>query len=165
MFVPGSRSSQFTRIATTPHQLHSSRLEHVGLVSALAGLCREISAKYKIEIQFTHCDLHLDIPKDIALCLFRVAQEALGNVVKHSGSPCAHADLRATTSAVSLRIKDDGKGFDEGDARIGPGIGLVGMHERMRLVSGTLSIKSELMVGTEIVAEVSFCNPTNGAQS
>jgi len=69
---------------TLSHELHSSRLEHVGLMSARHGLCREISEKYKIEVHLSDCDVRLDMPKDVALCLFRVAQESLGDVVKHS---------------------------------------------------------------------------------
>ena len=136
------------------HQLHSSKLEHVGLVAALDGLCREIGEKYRIDIQFTNCEFPVNLPKDVALCLFRVAQEALGNVVKHSQSKNAHVELGANENGVSLRIKDEGKGFDPHDSNPSAGIGLVGMTERLRLVAGRLSIRSELMRGTEIVAEV-----------
>jgi len=136
------------------HQLHSSRLEHVGLVSALAGLCKEISEKFKFAVQFTGCDLPHNIPKDVALCLFRVAQEALGNVVKHSQAKSAHVELGANASGVSLRIRDDGRGFDTDHTTPGAGIGLIGMQERIRLVGGRLLVKSELMRGTEILAQV-----------
>jgi len=78
-----------TDLHTLSHELHSSKLEHVGLVSALKGLCRDVSEKQKIEVQFKGCELRFKIPKDVGLCLFRVAQEALGNVVKHSGAKSA----------------------------------------------------------------------------
>ena len=143
------------------HQLHSSRLEHVGLVSALAGLCREIRDKYKIEVHFNKCEIYLEIPKDVALCLFRVAQEALGNVVKHSQAKSAHVELGANASGVSIRISDDGRGFDINRPKPGTGIGLMGMNERMRLAGGRLLVKSGLMQGTEILAEVPLRSPTN----
>lgn len=141
-------------IHTLSHQLHSSRLEHVGLVSALSGLCKEIGQKYKIPIQFTTRDFRLEIPKDVALCLFRVAQEALANVVKHSRAKTARVELRANASSVSLRIRDDGTGFDTKRTRSGPGIGLIGMRERICLVGGMLLVRSGLMQGTDIVGAV-----------
>jgi PAS domain S-box-containing protein len=136
------------------HQLHSSRLEHVGLVSALRGLCKEIREKYKIEVQFTARDFRLEIPKDVALCLFRVSQEALGNVVKHSRAKTARVELFANASRVSLRVRDDGTGFDTERTRSGPGIGLISMHERICLVGGMLLVSSRLMQGTDIVGSV-----------
>jgi PAS domain S-box-containing protein len=139
------------------HQLHSSRLEHVGLASALAGLCEEISGKYKTEIQFTKSNICLEIPEDVALCLFRVAQEALSNVVKHSQAKTVHVELVANVRGVNLRIRDDGRGFDPAPGNQGAGIGLIGMQERIRHVAGSFSVRSGMMRGTEILAEVPLC--------
>ncbi|HEY6385729.1 MAG TPA: ABC transporter substrate binding protein [Candidatus Acidoferrum sp.] len=136
------------------HQLHSSKLELVGLVSALNGLCKEMSEKYKIEIHFTKSGSLPKITKDVELCLFRIAQEALGNVVKHSQSKSAQVELGANSIGVSLRIKDAGRGFEPNLGKPTAGIGLVGMRERLRLVGGRLSVKSVLLRGTEIIAEV-----------
>jgi PAS domain S-box-containing protein len=136
------------------HQLHSSRLEHVGVVSALEGLCKEFSEKHKIEIQFSERDLRLNMPKEVDLCLFRVAQEALNNIVKHSQAKSAQVEIGANTNRVSLRIRDDGKGFDSHLVNSDAGIGLTGMRERIRLVGGSLLVRSELMRGTEILAQV-----------
>jgi PAS domain S-box-containing protein len=139
---------------TLSHELHSSRLEHVGLVSALHGLCREMSEKYKIAVHLSDCDVRLDIPKDVALCLFRVAQESLGNVVKHSKAKGAKVTVGANATCIWLRISDAGRGFDLGLQNACAGIGLIGMRERLRLVGGTLVVKSEPEHGTEILAEV-----------
>src|SRR5260370_2638564 len=136
-------------IHTLSHQLHSSKLEHVGLVSALHGLCRENGEKYGIEIHFTPCEPPLDIPKDVALCLFRVAQEALGNVIKHSGSKEAKVELGANTRGISLRVSDQGNGFDPHVRNPRAGIRLIGMGERIQLVRGRLSVKS----GPDIAAD------------
>jgi PAS domain S-box-containing protein len=136
------------------HQLHSSKLELVGLVSALSGLCKEMGEKYKIEIHFTKSGSLPKIDKDVELCLFRVTQEALGNVVKHSQSKGAQVELGANAMGVSLRVTDAGKGFEPDLSNPAAGIGLVGMRERLRLVGGRLSVKSELLHGTEIIAEV-----------
>jgi signal transduction histidine kinase len=73
-----------TDLHSLSHQLHSSKLEHVGLVSALNGLCKEIGEKYKVEIQFSKGGFPSEVPKGVSLCLFRVAQESLNNVVRHS---------------------------------------------------------------------------------
>src|SRR5271169_1659099 len=136
------------------HQLHSSKLELVGLVSALSGLCKEMGEKYKIDILFTKSGSLPKITKDVELCLFRVTQEALGNVVKHSQSKSAQVELGANSMGVSLRIKDAGRGFEPDLSNPAAGIGLVGMRERLRLVGGRLFVKSVLLRGTEIIAEV-----------
>ncbi|MFZ3329701.1 MAG: PAS domain S-box protein [Candidatus Acidiferrales bacterium] len=145
------------------HQLHSSKLEHVGLAPALMGLCEELSSRFKVQIKFTDNGLSSGIPKDVGLCLFRIAQEALGNVVKHSGAKEAHAELCGTRNEIRLRIVDTGFGFDP-DLRNGnAGLGLVSMRERLRLVGGRLSVQSAPMQGTEILAEVPLAVPANEA--
>jgi PAS domain S-box-containing protein len=143
------------------HQLHSSKLELVGLVSALSGLCKEMGEKYKIDIHFTKSGALPNIAKDVELCLFRVTQEALGNVVKHSQSKGAQVELGANSMGVSLRVTDAGKGFEPDLSNPAAGIGLVGMRERLRLVGGRLSVKSELLHGTEIIAEVPLASSVN----
>lgn len=147
------------------HQLHSSKLEHVGLVSALNGLCKEISGKHKIEVRFIEGETPRDIPKDVALCLFRVAQEALGNVIKHSATQNAEVELSANEHGIQLRIADSGKGFATDDRSPSTGIGLIGMSERLRLVGGRFLVRSEPLKGTEIVAEVPFARSKNEMQS
>ena len=147
------------------HQLHSSRLEFIGLLPALSGLCKEITEKYKIEVSFAGCELPMGIPKDIALCLFRVAQEALGNVVKHSQATKANVDLRLKANTLNLYVTDNGKGFDSDAGNSGAGIGLIGMTERLRLVGGTLTMRSEPMRGTEIGAEVPLLALANDEQT
>lgn len=143
-----------TDLHALSHQLHSSRLEHLGLVPALNGLCKEFNDKYKIEVHFAAREFPLNIPKDVQLCLFRVTQEALGNVVKHSQAKSAQVDLGTNANGISLRITDAGKGFEPDLDDPAAGIGLVGMRERLRLVGGRLSVKAGLMIGTEVLAEV-----------
>jgi PAS domain S-box-containing protein len=156
------RTKQMTAdIRALSHQLHSSKLEFIGLVSAVSSLCKEISEKFEIRVHFIERGFPHNIPKDVALCLFRVTQEALGNVVKHSRAKSAHVELGGNANGVSLRISDDGKGFETDGPFRGAGIGLVGMTERLRLVGGRFLIKSELMRGTEILAEVPLSAPAN----
>jgi PAS domain S-box-containing protein len=146
------------------HQLHSSRLEHVGLAPALMGLCEEMSSKHNVQVEFAEVGDPSGIPKQVALCLFRIAQEALGNVVKHSYSKYARVKLSSTISGIRLRIVDDGLGFDPTLRNGHAGIGLIGMRERLRLVGGTLSIRSAPTQGTEILAEVSQSVSANEAE-
>ena len=136
------------------HQLHSSRLDLVGLVPALSGLCEEISKKYKIDVHFVEHSFPRNLTKDVELCLFRIAQEGLNNVIKHSAANSARVELGASGNNLSLRISDTGKGFNPAVKDLGSGIGLVGMRERLRLVDGKLSIVSGPMQGTEIHAEI-----------
>ena len=146
------------------HQLHSSKLEHVGLVAALNGLSNEISEKYHIPVQFTDFGFPFAIPKEVALCLFRVAQEALGNVAKHSGAKSAQVELSAMEDGVALRISDQGCGFDPNRRNSGAGIGLIGMSERLRLIGGRLSVNSQHERGTDIIAEVPLAVTAKEAQ-
>ena len=136
------------------HQLHSSKLQHVGLVPALMGLCEEIGEKYRIQVQFADCGVASEIPKDVSLCLFRVTQEALNNVVKHSRAQQARVELYQARSEIRLQIVDAGTGFDIELKGAEAGIGLVGMRERLRLIGGRLSVHSAPGRGTEILAEV-----------
>src|SRR5271169_4814129 len=136
------------------HQLHSSKLEHVGLGPALMGLCEEIGEKYGMQVEFTDRSVPSHIPKDVALCLFRVAQEALSNVDKHSRAKQAQVELCNANNEIRLRIVDAGAGFDSALSNADVGIGLVGMRERLRLVGGRLSVHSARARGTEILAEV-----------
>ena len=136
------------------HRLYSSKLELVGLVPALSGLCEEISQKSGIAVHFSGYGASLPLSNDMALCLFRVCQEALSNVVKYSEAKSAHVQLSADANGVSLRISDEGKGFDTDFRNSEEGIGLGSMRERLRLVGGKLSVHSELTKGTEILAEI-----------
>jgi signal transduction histidine kinase len=112
-------------------------------------------------VSFAERGIPRNITKDVALCLFRVTQEALGNVVRHSHAKKVHVELSTNANGVSLRIVDEGKGFDPDGIHPGAGIGLIGMTERLRLVRGRLSIRSELMRGAELLAEVPLSAPAN----
>jgi signal transduction histidine kinase len=136
------------------HQLHSSKLEQLGLVVALRGLCKEISEKDDVQVRFTESGFPRSLPKHVELSLFRVTQESLRNVAKHSQAKRAHVELRVNADGVSLRVSDEGKGFDINSKGHSMGIGLIGMTERLRLVGGRLLVKSDRRKGTEVLAEV-----------
>jgi signal transduction histidine kinase len=137
-------------ISRISHQLHSSALDILGLAPALRGLCRELSQTYRLEIGFVCEDDVGVVSSDIALCLFRLAQESLTNVVKHSGAKTVHVHLsRHGVKMVELAVSDDGKGFDPARSR-SDGLGILSMRERLRLVGGELSIQSKSMDGTKV---------------
>jgi signal transduction histidine kinase len=136
------------------HRLHSSKLEHLGLPRAAKGFCRELADRQKVEIDFHAENVPGELPRDIALCLFRVLQEALQNAIKHSGSKHFQVSLTGGTTELELTVRDDGKGFDPEEAFKGRGIGLTSMRERLKLVDGCILIDSQLQHGTKIQARV-----------
>ena len=138
------------------HRLHSSKLEHLGLVAAARSFCEELSEQRKVEIDFSHTAIPRSVPKEISLCLFRVLQETLQNAVKHSGVGHFKVELDGTEAEIELTVSDLGVGFDPREAMYGRGLGLISMRERMLLVRGELSIKSRPGCGTTIHARVPF---------
>jgi PAS domain S-box-containing protein len=132
------------------HRLHSTKLDYMGAVAAMAGFCSEITAQTGLEIDFEHTDVPRSLPQDISLCLFRVLQEGLRNAVKYSGAQRFKVELRGVPGAILLLIRDSGAGFDPEAAMKNGGLGLISMRERVSLVKGTISIASKPMVGTEI---------------
>src|SRR4051794_12784411 len=98
------------------HRLHPARLEHLGLAAALQGLCDELTRCHGVRVNFTHAGVPDAVPGATALCLYRVAQEALRNVVRHSGAGHAAVELAGTPAGLRLRVSDGGAGFDPASA-------------------------------------------------
>ena len=132
-------------------QLHSTVLQHLGLSKALKGLCRTFSQQHQIDVSLEAEDLE-NLGDDISLCLFRVAQEALNNAVKHGHAKQLTVVLARDAGLIRLQIKDTGIGFDP--ATSPEGLGLVSMQERLRLVRGKLTVRSSPGQGTVIEAIV-----------
>jgi PAS domain S-box-containing protein len=143
-----------TDIQALSHRLHSSKLEYLGLATAMRGFCEEFGEQQKVEIDFEAHDLPSPLSPDISLCLFRVLQEALHNSAKYSG--VKHFEVRSwgTQNEVHLTVSDSGSGFDIDAAKAGRGLGLISMDERLKILKGTLSIKSQLKRGTTVHAYV-----------
>src|SRR5246127_1436149 len=135
------------------HDLHSSKLEYLGIVAGIKSWCKEFGERQRVEIDFSN-DVHSALPFEIGLSLFRVLQEALHNVMKHSGVKRIEVQLREDSGEIHLIIRDSGKGFDVEAALQGKGLGLTSMRERVRLVNGTISIESKPMGGTTIHVRV-----------
>jgi PAS domain S-box-containing protein len=135
------------------HQLHPSKLEQLGLVTAIRGLCKELKQHHGLEVKFTHYDVPAVIPEATALCLYRIVQEALRNVVKHGETDHATVELCGTPDGIRLRVGDEGAGFDPATHSNG-GLGLVSMRERLHLVGGSIAIDSRPSGGTQIDVRV-----------
>ncbi len=136
------------------YRLHPAKLEQLGLAIAVASLCDELAMKHAIQIKFDHHGIPRHVSDEIALCLYRIVQEGLQNVVKHSRAPKVRVELLAGADEIYLRIEDSGVGFDTRSFQARGGIGLVGMQERLRPVGGTISIDSKPSRGTRIEVRV-----------
>lgn len=143
-----------TDIEHMSHQLHPSKLHYLGLASAVRDLCRESSRQYKVEIDCVVRDLPEDLDETTSLSLFRVIQEALRNVGKHSHAQHVKVELTFRSGLIRLRVSDDGEGFDIYDMDHAHGLGLISMRERLRSVGGEFSIWSKPAMGTQVEGRV-----------
>lgn len=134
------------------HELHSASLQCCGLKVALKDLCWKYSQNHHLEIDLHTDEFDLKLPPDVALCLFRVTQEALANVLKHGRTKKVVVKVLQNSEKVRLTVRDFGVGFDP--SMQSGGIGLMSMRERLRLSGGALSVTSAPNQGTEIAAEV-----------
>jgi PAS domain S-box-containing protein len=140
-------------IQSLSHDLHTSKLEYLGVAGAMKSWCREFGGRQKLKIDFRE-DVTSVLPMEIGLCLFRVLQEALHNAAKHSGVKRIDVQLREESGEIHLMISDSGKGFDVPAGEHGKGLGLTSMRERVRLVNGTIAVESKPTAGTNIHVRV-----------
>ncbi len=132
------------------HQLHPSTLKHLGLSAAIKVLCDDVSRAHGINVGFTDKGAPQPACNDTALCLYRVTQEALHNVVKHSRCNRAWVELGCNNNEITLYICDQGVGFNPHTAKTG--LGLVSMRERLHLIGGRMGVTSRRGSGTRIEA-------------
>jgi PAS domain S-box-containing protein len=141
-------------VQSLSHQLHSSRLDLMGVVAAIKGLCKDFAKQHEVEIEFIDENVPNRLSTDISLCLFRVAQEALHNAVKYSGVGHFSVEVSGTGGEIRLVVRDGGAGFDAQEVNKSRGLGLLSMRERVHLVHGAFSVESNPGKGTRIVAAV-----------
>jgi signal transduction histidine kinase len=135
-------------------QLHPSILDHLGLVEALRSECAGFSRRERIAVFFSSEAVPDNLPEEIALCVYRVAQEALRNLAKHAAVTEARVTLSGTRGELLLAVEDRGLGFDPAQTRLQPGLGLSSMEERVRLIRAELSITSAPGHGTRVEVRV-----------
>ena len=142
-----------TEVHALSHRLHPSKLEALGLVATIRGHCRDIS-RQGVVAHFAEGDAPRGISADVSLCLFRVVEEALSNVVRHSQANEAFVTLEEVNREIVLRVADGGRGFAHAATPDEAGLGLVSMRERLRSVGGTLQIDSVPGHGSVIEARI-----------
>jgi signal transduction histidine kinase len=160
-----STSELSADLHTLSHELHSSTLESLGLVPAVAALCKEFTAHQGIKIVFNAIDIPRSLNPDKALCVFRIVQEALRNLKKYSGTEEAKVDLRTAEGRLVVAVHDEGSGFDLKSLRNNQGLGIRSMEERARSLGGKFEIHSEPGKGTTVEAWVPFNSAARSAAS
>src|SRR6478736_3159970 len=124
------------------HELHPAILDQLSLEAALKNFCSDLAAAHSVRIDFEAEDLPRDLPLDISLCLYRVTQESLQNVIKHSAATSAKVRIVSVDGKVHLVVSDNGNGFDSASAKIKDALGLINIDERVRAVKGMANIIS-----------------------
>jgi signal transduction histidine kinase len=138
------------------HQLHPASLDHLGLVPAIRNHCKSFSQAEGIQVWFQNPTSLESVPPETSLCLFRIVQEALRNVTRHSRAREAWVEIELEEDQIHLRVTDKGAGFNEKDVATAQGLGLISMRERAQLLSGTLLIASAPGRGTSVDVRVPF---------
>jgi signal transduction histidine kinase len=151
-------TEQVRQISTDLHRLsydlHPSRLEYLGLAAAIEGICVDLNLRSNPKVEFSQEGTFINLPREVTLCVFRIAQEALRNCTKHSQAKILHVDLTDAGSEVRLSVSDDGPGFDTGSRTVLRGLGFKSMRERARIVGGTIAIRSQRRQGTSIEVSI-----------
>jgi signal transduction histidine kinase len=143
-------------------RLHPSILEDLGLADAIQSECDGLARREPIEVHFESRDCPPHPPLYISLCLYRITQESLRNIVKHARATQVHVSLTGGKGMIHLLIKDNGGGFNPIQLPREPGLGLVSMRERVRLIQGEIIIRSQLGQGTVIEIKAPLKDVTEG---
>jgi signal transduction histidine kinase len=152
--VLNSASEIGADLHTLSHRLHSSTLERLGLVTGVSALCKEFAVQQSMEVDFVTNDVPRSVDPNVALCLFRIVQEGLRNLKKHSGATKAQVRLSKFGAKLFVTVVDEGTGFDVRDLGIREGLGIRSMAERADLLGGRFEIHSKPGEGTRIEAWV-----------
>jgi len=155
LFELGKKIGQLAAdLHKTSRELHPAILEDLGLQVGMQQECESFQRATGIATEFRTSGMPGAIPPDVSLTLFRVLQESLRNVHKHSQSPRVTVRLEGSPTGIVLRIEDEGDGFELDGALRKGGLGLISMEERVRLVDGKLTVESAPSAGTTVIAFV-----------
>jgi two-component system sensor histidine kinase UhpB len=135
------------------HDLHPSMLSQTGLTAALAGLCQNFRHRNGPAIELSVSPHAKDLPEDISLCLYRVAQEGLGNALRHADAKRVEISLQVAHQQVEFIVADNGRGFVT-DGEGGRGLGLLSIDERAKLLGGSYRLQSTVGKGTELCIRI-----------
>jgi signal transduction histidine kinase len=150
-------SARVGEIASDVHdvsyELHPSKLRAIGLVCALESLCRDTSVQRDLRVNFKQRAIPASVDADVSLCLYRIAQESLHNIVRHSHAREARVTLTSDAGQIELQIADSGIGFDPRHLAHS-GLGLHSMRERVAILNGELHIDAAPGRGTQITVRI-----------
>jgi signal transduction histidine kinase len=132
------------------HELHPGALEHLGLLEALRERCDDFSQESGVSVRLDVSDAWRDVSDTLALCLYRIAQEALRNVATHAKAQHVTISLEQLNGHVMMHVADDGCGFDQTVKAERPGLGLVSLNERVHMLGGALDVTAARGAGTRI---------------
>ena len=152
-----------TDLHNLSYELHPAKLQILGLVAATEMLCRDFATRHHLSIDFLQEHMPSDVPANQALCLFRITQEALQNVVRHSGARRAVVRLTGLEESLQLEISDMGRGFDT--SKLGNGMGLLSMRERVNFLEGHIKLWSKQGMGTSVSVQVPVATAQTAARS
>ena len=147
-------------VRSLSHELHPSVLEYAGLTSTLRSHCADTERHHQVTVAFSPADGLDSLDSDVALCLFRIVQEALANAVRHAHACTICVSLLITADSVELSVVDDGIGFVASE-RTRSGLGLRSIHERVRFMQGHVSVDSRPGEGTKVLVRI----PIGAAQN
>ncbi|HXY70358.1 MAG TPA: ATP-binding protein [Gemmatimonadales bacterium] len=150
--VSGELEDLGTVLRTAAHQLHPSVVEKAGLVRALGALAEEFGRTSGLDVRLALPPADVAVPPGVGVAAYRIAQEALRNVVRHAGVARADLSLELTDGTLTLRVADAGKGFDAGTSRPEDGLGLIAMRQRAVAVGGHLAVAPAPAGGTIVTA-------------
>ena len=148
-------------VSKLSHRLHSSELDFLGLAAAADRLCRDFASQSVINMDHQIKDIPAQLDRGKSLCFYRILQECLQNVGKHSHASRVLVELYGRGNELTLRVVDNGIGFEAAGPRFGSGLGLVSIRERLNLVGGSLEITSGEGRGTIVTAKVSVVAAAN----
>ena len=151
-------------VEQTAYRLHPSSLDHLGLSVALKSYCADFAKQNGIDTRFTERNLPRAIPPRLGLTIYRVVQEALRNVAKHSGTRKAAVSVAGKNGTIVLSIKDSGRGFDPTKSKK-RGLGLVSMEKRVRQAGGTFIVKSTPGKGVHIDVRIPLAAPSRSRKA
>lgn len=154
------------QLRTISYLLHPPLLDEIGLVSALRGLVEGFSQRSGIEASLRIDENFSHLPSEVEISIYRIVQECLTNIHRHSGSPTAKIRVEQHPAEIQIEIQDDGKGMPNEIAAKGlaVGVGLFGIHERARQLGGTVEIKSKGK-GTTVIARLPLSNGSVAAKT
>jgi signal transduction histidine kinase len=144
-------------------QLHPSILEDLGLSEAMRTECARFSRQQGIAVSYEPENVPRDLSGDMKLCLYRVLQEGLRNVAKHSGATRVRVRLAGDGGALRFELEDNGNGFSPDGIGRYAGLGMISMRERVHLVGGNISLDSKPGIGTVLRVTVSAGIATDGS--